>query len=113
MHFTGVTASPDCVMVCGHSDGDALNVLRDRLREQLAQAGLGASLDRRYRILAAHVTVLRFCTQPPNLPALAAFLTSLRDHDLGTFRVDQVEFVTNDWYMSHDRVEVLARYPLA
>jgi 2'-5' RNA ligase len=89
-----------------------LNVLRDRLREQLSQAGLGTSLDCRYRIVTAHVTILRFCAQPANLPALVAFLTSLRDHDLGTFRVDQVELVTNDWYMSHDRVEVLARYAL-
>jgi 2'-5' RNA ligase len=113
VHFTGVTASPDCVMICGHSEGDALNVLRDRLREALAQAGLGTSLDRRYRIVTAHATILRFYAQPANLPALVAFLTSLRDHDLGTFRVEQVEFVTNDWYMSHDRVQVLARYPLA
>jgi 2'-5' RNA ligase len=112
VHFTGVTASADCMMICGHSEGDALNVLRDRLREQLSQAGLGTSLDCRYRIVTAHVTILRFCAQPANLPALVAFLTSLRDHDLGTFRVDQVELVTNDWYMSHDRVEVLARYAL-
>jgi 2'-5' RNA ligase len=112
VHFTGVTASPDGVMVCGHSEGDALNSLRDQLRERLAQAGLGATLDRRYRIVTAHSTILRFCVQPANLPALVEFLTPLRDHNLGTFRVNLVELVTNDWYMSHDRVKVLARYPL-
>jgi 2'-5' RNA ligase len=112
VHFTGVTASPDGVMVCGHSEGDALNILRDRLRESLAQAGLGASLDRRYRIVTAHVTILRFCAQPADLPALIEFLSAARRCDLGSFRVSQVELVTNDWYMSHDRVEVLARYAL-
>ena len=112
VHFTGVTASPDGVMVCGHSEGDALNILRDRLREALVQAGLGASLDRRYRIVTAHVTILRFRDQPANLPALVEFLSAARGCDLGSFRVGQIELVTNDWYMSHDRVEVLARYAL-
>jgi 2'-5' RNA ligase len=112
IHFTGVTASPDSVLVCGCSDGDALNALRDRLRGALTRAGLGDTLDRRYRIVTTHSTILRFQAQPGNLPDLVRFLESARTRDLGAFTAENVEFTFNDWYMSHDVTRVLERYPL-
>jgi len=112
VQFTGLTASPESVMVCGDAPGDALNRLRDRLREQLAAAGLGATLDRRYRSVTAHMTILRFQAPPRDLPGLAAYLAALRDHAFGQFAVEQVDLVTNNWYMSHDAVTVLERYAL-
>ncbi len=41
IHFSGVTASPDSVFVCGQAEHDALNALRDRLRKSLTRADLG------------------------------------------------------------------------
>lgn len=112
VHFRGLTASPDSILVQGYAADDALNQLRDKLREALHQAGLGSTLDRRYRTVTAHSTFMRFQAQPSNLPGLVDRLTSLREIDLGTFDVNQVEFVQNDWFMSRDRIVRLACYPL-
>jgi 2'-5' RNA ligase len=112
IHFSGVTASPDSVFVFGYAEDGALNTLRDHLRDELTHAGLGDGLDRRYRSVTAHSTILRFQTLPESLPELVRFLETARTRDLGTFRADQVEFVFNDWYMTQDVVRVLARYPL-
>jgi 2'-5' RNA ligase len=112
LRFTGVSASPDSIFVCGHSPDHALNTLRDMLRERLAAAGLGGSLDRRYRIVTAHSTILRFQSPPETLPRLLEFLESVRTLDLGACEVREIDWVTNDWYMSHDRVRVLGRYLL-
>jgi len=112
VQFFGLTASPEGVMVAGDAPGDALNRLRDRLRERLAAAGLGATLDRRYRSVTAHMTILRFQAPVRDLPGLAAGVAALRDHDLGRFDVAQVDLVTNNWYMSHDAVTILERYAL-
>ncbi len=110
--FTGVSASPDTVFACGHSPDGALNALRDALRERLTAAGLGGTLDRRYRIVTAHSTILRFQSAPAHLPRLVEYLESVRSLDLGAFTVREIEWVTNDWYLSHDRVRVLGRYAL-
>jgi 2'-5' RNA ligase len=111
IRFTGVTASPDTVFVCGQSD--ALNALRDRLRDDLTRAGLGETLDRRYRIVTAHSTVLRFQAQPDHLSDLVRYLIAQRTREIGGFAVEAVEFTFNDWYMSHDVVRVLETYPLS
>jgi 2'-5' RNA ligase len=108
IRFTGVTASPDTVFVCGQSD--ALNALRDRLRDDLTRAGLGETLDRRYRIVTAHSTVLRFQAQPDHLPELVRYLTAQRARAIGAFAAGTVDFTFNDWYMSHDVVRVLETY---
>ncbi len=108
--FSGVTASPDTVLVCGQSD--ALNGLRDRLRDDLTRAELGETLDRRYRIVTAHSTVLRFQSQPDHLPELMRYLAAQRTRDLGAFEVARVAFTCNDWYMSHDVVRVLETFDL-
>ncbi len=107
-----VTAALDSVLVCGDADGDALNALRERVRMRLSTAGLGDGLDHRYRSVTAHMTVLRFRRPPDNLPALAAALTAARTRSFGTFAVEQIAMVTNDWYMSPDQVSTLARYRL-
>ncbi|MBN1678870.1 MAG: 2'-5' RNA ligase family protein [Anaerolineae bacterium] len=112
IHYRGVTASPDSVMLWGVSGDDALNDLRDRLRQELRAVGLGDGLDHRYRVVTTHTTVLRFVSQPRDLPGLVSELKALHEFDMGTFEVSSIDFVDNDWYMSHDRVKLLGRYHL-
>lgn len=112
LHLRGLTASRCCILICGYSPDGALNALRDRLRAALRSAGLDGGLELRYRITAAHATALRFQTQPARLDALADYVAAHRDTDFGASCVTHVEFVVNDWFMSHDRVRLLARYPL-
>lgn len=113
VRMTGISAAPDAVFVYGESDGDALNLLRERVRESLRAAGLAEHLERRYRSVTAHMTVLRFRSTPAQLPALVDYLTQHQGHDLGAFTARQIDFVSNDWYMSRDIVRVLRRYTLA
>ena len=112
VRYYGLAASPDSVFVCGDSAGERLNVLRDRLRAALHEAGLGGTLDRRYRLITAHSTIQRFVSTPRHLPGLAAYIAARRDHDLGCFTAAEIMFVQNDWFMSHDTVTVLGRYAL-
>ncbi len=113
VHFTSVGASADSVFVCGQTVDDGINALRDRLRARLVQAGLSDGMERRYQSVTTHSTILRYRTIPPDLPRLAAFLTAQHGRDLGAFQVESLELTFNDWYMSHDRVRVLGRYPLS
>jgi len=60
--FRGVTASADAVMIQGFPADDRLEKLRDDLRAALGKRGLGETLDRRYKAVTAHLTVMRFMT---------------------------------------------------
>jgi 2'-5' RNA ligase len=110
--FRGITASAGAVLIQGYVEGDYLNKIRDMIRSELQCAGLAENLDVRYKIATAHSTIMRFRSQPRDIQKLIARLHTARDCDFGSTMVDQIDFVFNDWYMSHDRVEVLATYHL-
>lgn len=112
LRLLGLSAAPDAVFVYGEADGDAINALRDDLRIALRAAGLAAQLEQRYRSTTAHFTILRFRSVPERLPDLLAYVEAHRQRDLGVMQVGAVEFTSNDWYMSRDVVQVLARYDL-
>ena len=71
--FRGVTASPEAVLVQGFPQDDALARLRDELRSALRDRGAGENLDRRYKIAAAHLTVLRFSNPKADWKRQTAF----------------------------------------
>lgn len=112
LHFDGLTASPDAVLVQGFPEGGALHDLREALRAAIQAEGLGDNLDRRYRISTAHMTAVRFCRPLRDTAALAALLRSLRRSDFGVSTVTSIALVQNDWYMSEDRVIPLQAYTL-
>jgi 2'-5' RNA ligase len=111
IRFQGITASPEAVMIRGFPN-PALNDLRETLRTKLKSIGLGDNLDVRYKLTAAHVTIMRFASHPANLPALQEFLMRNRQHDFGRATIRQIEFVHNDYYLSPDKTRTLAEYPL-
>jgi 2'-5' RNA ligase len=113
VHYQGVNASRNAVMIQGFSQGRQLDLLRDGLRQTLNEAGFGGGLDQRYAIETAHSTVMRFKAQPTNLPGLLTLLSDNRATAFGSTTFDELLLVKNVWYMSHDKVEVLARYSLA
>ncbi len=100
-------------MVQGFPLSPVLDQLRTELRQALRSRGLGAGLDQRYTIRTAHATVMRFRTQPRNLPELVEVLSSFRSRSFGQTTVATLQLVKNDWYMSTAKVEVLAEYELA
>jgi len=110
--FHGITISRGAVLARGFPRDGTLELLRARLREQLRARGLDGSLDQRYRLVTAHSTLLRFVAPPPDPDRLAAALTALRDLPLGTMRVEGLQLVVNDWFMSSAAVESIETYAL-
>jgi 2'-5' RNA ligase len=113
INFAGLTASAAAVLVQGFPHGAWLYELREALRGALHAAGLGDTLDRRYRIATAHMTAVRFCRPLRDPQGLVAAIVARRDLAFGSSEATEVQLVTNDWYMSQDQVSVLQRYPLA
>lgn len=111
--YKGITASPDCVMIQGFPQGKELEDLRQNIRINIKKAGVINTLDGRYKTHTAHMTCLRF--QKPGLKnsnELLRFLNKNRGADFGTSKINNLEFVVNDWYMSNEKTEVVHQFPL-
>jgi 2'-5' RNA ligase len=108
----GITLSPSAVMVQGFPHDDTLNRLRDTLRSELAARSLADTLDQRYRLVAAHSTVVRY-TAPLRQPRkFAAALQRYRHTRFGTSTIGSLTLVLNDWYMSSDTLVELEHFQL-
>lgn len=110
--FRGVTASPDAVMVQGFPADDALSQLRDDLRDGFRKAGLGRNLDRRYKTVTAHLTVMRFSKPETEWGRLAGFLQAHRKTDFGGTQFKSLQLIWGNWYASTGIARVLQAYPL-
>lgn len=111
--FDGIALSRGAVMARGFPRGPSLEILRERLRTQLRDRGLDGALDRRYRLVTAHMTLCRFTEPLRDAARFAALLDELRDEPLGVMRIEQAELVINDWYMSSQSLVRVATLPLA
>jgi 2'-5' RNA ligase len=112
IEFVGVTASPGAIILQGFPDSEALNELRDNLRQQLRVRGLTKGLDVRYRLETAHMTVARFRAPLRDGKQFAAALARSRRRSFGSVAIKSLSLVTNDWYMTHQTLETLNRYRL-
>ena len=110
--FRGVTVSPKAVLVQGFPQDDALARLRDGLRSALRERGVGENLDRRYKIAAAHLTVMRFANPKADWNRLLDFLQAHRETDFGETRFRSLQLIWSDWCASAKTVRVLREYAL-
>lgn len=110
--FSGITASPEAIMVCGYVQNDELNALRNNLRGAFRQSSLRHSIDKRYALTTAHITAVRF-SEPLHQPeSLIQMLDASVNHPFGDCWVDQIDLVYNDWYMRNNKVQLLHRFSL-
>lgn len=110
--FHGLTASPSCLIVKGFPLDDELKNIRDGLREKFQSSNLQHSIDKRYSIQTAHSTIVRFRELLLNP---ASFLQKVKKHqavDFGTFEVNELELVFNDWYQRASTTVMLERFSL-
>ncbi|HEY4414616.1 MAG TPA: hypothetical protein VGO57_02900 [Verrucomicrobiae bacterium] len=112
INFRGITASPGCVMIQGFPTDNHLEQFRNQLRKALSQNGFGAQLDRRYKIVSAHITAMRFCNKQIDSQKLLAFLTEHRAHDFGQMTAHELELIFSDWYAAADATSKLETYSL-
>ncbi len=110
--FRGLTASPSCILVQGFPNGDQLTLLRNRLREKFKDTSLQHSIDKRYQLKTAHMTVVRFKESFENAERFINKIARLRDRYFGSCIIDQVELVGNDWYQRQNKVESIAKFSL-
>jgi len=110
--YSGLTASSACIMLCGYSENNVLNELRNRLRNDFESANLAHSMDQRYRMVTAHSTIVRFKS---NFKYLDRFLSAVEryiSNDFGSFEVDTFELVYNDWYQKQANRKLLHTFHL-
>jgi 2'-5' RNA ligase len=113
IHFRGVAASPDSVLVQGFPIGDGLAAIRDELRTAFARHGFGDMPDRRYKATTAHMTAMRFSKRCPDLKPLLSLLKASREMDFSESEVSTIQLIRGDWYGSADRVQTLQEYRLS
>ncbi len=104
--FKGVTASPSCLMIQGFVSDNSLNQLRDRLRYAFKNSDLEQSMDERYLIQTAHTTVFRFKEALLQKEKFLEIVENYRDYDFGTFNVEEIELVYNNWYHQERYVDM-------
>ena len=110
--FRGVTVSPEAVLVQGFPQDDDLARLRDGLRSAMRERGVGENLDRRYKIAAAHLTVMRFSNPKADWNRLLDFLQAHRETDFGETRFRSLQLIWSDWCASAKTVRMLGEYAL-
>jgi len=110
IQFKGITASPSCILLQGFFENDTLNEIRNQLRLSFKNSTLQQSLDQRYAIQTAHSTIIRFREKLNNKNAFLATVEKYRDFDFGTFKVEKMELVYNDWYQRAEFVQKLHEF---
>lgn len=110
--YTGLTASPGGIMLQGIPHGNSLEMLRQELRKLFRQSNLQHSIDQRYPIQTAHSTVIRFRKPLLNPERLVQLISQYQNYGLGTFEVNTVELVYNDWYQRAANTVLLEKYSL-
>lgn len=113
IRFKGITASPSTVLILGFPEDDALERLREQLREVFKSSGLQHSIDSRYRLFTAHSTVTRFREPLLTPQKFVDTLEKYLETDFGLFTADQLELVANDWYQREAKVKLLETFQLS
>jgi len=110
IEFRGVTASPSALMIQGFPSNKSLNILRDKLRENFKKSALQQSIDSRYAIATAHSTVMRFQEKLQNPKKIMAITKQYHDYNFGTYTIENLELVYNDWYQRKENTIHLANF---
>lgn len=113
IEFKGLTASPSCIMVKGFFKENTLNQIRENLRINFRNTNLEQSIDKRYSIKTAHSTIIRLRKQLANKEAFLQLIEENKDLYFGTFTVDTLELVFNDWYQRRENVRKLHEFRLS
>ena len=93
-------------------DTEQLTYLRNALRINFKKAKIESTIDARYEISTAHTTAVRCLTPFKNSNKVINVLSEYRDFYFGTFEVNALDFVFNNWYQNLSITETLSSQPL-
>lgn len=109
--FTGISASPSCLLLRGVPANCHLRELRHQLKCRLKASSLPHSVDLRYPLTTAHATLMRFVAKD-DISKFTAYIKANQNHYFGTQRIDEVEFVTNDWCHKKSNTKLIKTFEL-
>lgn len=112
VNFTGITASPSCILLQGFPDTSGLEQIRNNIRAGFRTSNLEHSIDKRYALQTAHATVVRFREKITNPAPFLQKLHDYRQFSFGQSPVRQIELVFNDWYQRKSKVTQLEMFDL-
>lgn len=112
IRFEGITASPSGILIQGFPQNNTLDQLRDGLRIAFKNSNLQHSIDSRYKINTAHLTMMRFKKPLTNPEVFVKLLDKYRAHLFGTMEINHLNLVFNDWYQRTEKVQELATFEL-
>lgn len=107
IRFRGLTASPAGILIQGFPENETLQVVRDRLRSEFKASGLRQTMDLRYTLQTAHMTVLRFRKPLRDAKTFVEALTQFRNVDFGRCEISDLTLVGNNWYMQKQSLQEL------
>jgi 2'-5' RNA ligase len=110
--FSGITASPSCILIQGFQANNSLQMIRNNLRSEIKGANLYNSIDKRYQIKTSHCTVIRFKEELRNKDKFVDFLKDYREYYFGDTSINELELVFTDWYHKQEIVKVLHKFKL-
>lgn len=112
IHIKGLTASNSCIMLKGFVNNDSINHIRTCLRLEFKHSELEQSLDERYKLKTAHSTIVRFRKELSQKTEFLKLIDRHVDYDFGTFEIEKIELVYNDWYHRKALVQKLYEFKI-
>lgn len=109
IHVSGITASASGVLACGYFSAGSLDNIREHIRKGFSNSNLEQSMDSRYALEAAHLTIARYKTPIANA-GFTGILEKYRSANLGSFTVGELVLASNDWY--HTKSNILHNFRL-
>ncbi|MEP7704687.1 hypothetical protein [Paraglaciecola sp. 25GB23A] len=108
VEFNGITLADSGVLLRGYVNNHSLEKLRDTLRIDIKNCNAPHSMDKRYTIVTAHSTVMRFREKLQNPLRFADYLVDNQQRYFGRVDVAQLELVVNDWYQRQANTDLLS-----
>ncbi len=112
INFRGLSCSPSAILLQGFPENEELTTLRDCLRSTFRRSSLESSIDKRYTLSTAHVTLVRFKQPVQQLSTYLELIEHYRSAVFGTASIGQVELVINDWYHQPQKVRLIKKIEL-
>lgn len=112
IQFKGLTASNSCIMLQGFMNNNIINDIRNKLRIEFKNSELEQSLDKRYSIQTAHSTIVRLRRKFNQKDKFLKIIDKYVDYNFGTFGIEKIELVYNDWYQRNELVKNLEDFKL-
>lgn len=112
INFQGLTASPSAILVQGFPEDNQLNQIRNELRKKFRESNLKHSIDQRYSIQTAHLTVIRFKQNLYDPHLFINKIDHLKNRKFGHSYINELELVANDWYQKKDKVKLMKKFNL-